>query len=54
MIPKSKFFSFPIKKHFLMKRSGVWNETEAWPLMFKTVDVIRALPMLDEVRPTLL
>lgn len=37
-----------------MKRSGVWNETEAWPLMFKTVDVIRALPMLDEVRPTLL
>lgn len=37
-----------------MKRSGVWNETEAWPLMFKTVDVIQALPMLDEVRPTLL
>lgn len=37
-----------------MKRSGVWNETEAWPLMFKTVDVIQALPMLDEVRHTLL
>ncbi|KIR43110.1 L-aminoadipate-semialdehyde dehydrogenase [Cryptococcus deuterogattii 99/473] len=28
--------------------NGVWNETEAWPLMFKTVDVIQALPMLDE------
>lgn len=34
--------------------NGVWNETEAWPLMFKSIDVIQSLPMLDEVRSTLL
>lgn len=28
--------------------SGVWNETEAWPLMFRSVDSIKALPFLDE------
>lgn len=27
--------------------SGVWNETEAWPLMFRSVDSIKALPLLD-------
>jgi hypothetical protein len=34
-------------------RSGVWNETEAWPLMFKAVDTIQALPDLEEVRVTI-
>ncbi|OCH88468.1 L-aminoadipate-semialdehyde dehydrogenase [Obba rivulosa] len=28
--------------------NGVWNETEAWPLMFKTAETIGALPHLDE------
>ncbi|KAJ3777681.1 L-aminoadipate-semialdehyde dehydrogenase [Lentinula raphanica] len=28
--------------------NGVWNETEAWPLMFKSANTIRALPMMDE------
>lgn len=28
--------------------SGVWNETEAWPLMFRSVDSIKALPFLEE------
>ncbi|KAF5367566.1 hypothetical protein D9758_003797 [Tetrapyrgos nigripes] len=28
--------------------NGVWNETEAWPLMFKSVDAVGALPLLDE------
>ncbi|KAK0493925.1 L-aminoadipate-semialdehyde dehydrogenase [Armillaria luteobubalina] len=27
---------------------GVWNETEAWPLMFKSADTIGALPLVDE------
>ncbi|CAN8105946.1 unnamed protein product [Discula destructiva] len=31
--------------------NGVWNETEAWPLMFRSVDSIKALPLLDE-RPS--
>lgn len=26
----------------------MWNETEAWPLMFRSVDTIEALPLLDE------
>lgn len=30
--------------------AGVWNETEAWPLMFASVNVVRCLPELDEVR----
>lgn len=29
--------------------SGVWNETEAWPLMFASVNTVRCLPELDEV-----
>lgn len=28
---------------------GVWNETEAWPLMFASANVVRCLPELDEV-----
>ncbi|KAL7418303.1 hypothetical protein Q5752_006759 [Cryptotrichosporon argae] len=28
--------------------NGVWNETEAWPLMFKAADSVGALPALDE------
>ncbi|WVR04609.1 hypothetical protein IAU60_001620 [Kwoniella sp. DSM 27419] len=28
--------------------SGVWNETEAWPLMFRSANTIGALPRLDE------
>ncbi|WVQ83357.1 hypothetical protein IAT38_005496 [Cryptococcus sp. DSM 104549] len=28
--------------------NGVWNETEAWPLMFKSANAINALPMLEE------
>jgi thioester reductase-like protein len=27
---------------------GVWNETEAWPLMFRTARVLGALPLLEE------
>ncbi|EMD32274.1 hypothetical protein CERSUDRAFT_162022 [Gelatoporia subvermispora B] len=27
---------------------GVWNETESWPLMFKSVETVGALPSLDE------
>lgn len=54
MIPRSKFIPLFVEKHILMERSGVWNETEAWPLMFKSIDVIQSLPMLDEVRSTLL
>lgn len=27
---------------------GVWNETEAWPLMFRAANTTGALPMLDE------
>jgi len=32
--------------------NGVWNETEAWPLMFKSANVVGALPSVTEVRPT--
>ncbi|KAJ3966024.1 L-aminoadipate-semialdehyde dehydrogenase [Lentinula raphanica] len=28
--------------------NGVWNETEAWPLMFKSAVTIGALPTMDE------
>ena len=28
---------------------GVWNETEAWPLMFKAANTVGALPSLEEV-----
>lgn len=28
--------------------SGVWNETEAWPLMFKAANATGALPLLEE------
>lgn len=28
---------------------GVWNETEAWPLMFKSANTVGALPILEEV-----
>lgn len=28
--------------------NGVWNETEAWPLMFKSANTVGALPALDE------
>ncbi|KAJ7695061.1 L-aminoadipate-semialdehyde dehydrogenase [Mycena rosella] len=28
--------------------SGVWNETEAWPLMFKGANTFGALPTIDE------
>lgn len=28
--------------------SGVWNETEAWPLMFRSAGVVGALPDLNE------
>ncbi|KAL0568452.1 hypothetical protein V5O48_013531 [Marasmius crinis-equi] len=28
--------------------NGVWNETEAWPLLFKSANTVGALPMLDE------
>lgn len=27
---------------------GVWNETEAWPLMFASVNVVGCLPELEE------
>lgn len=27
---------------------GVWNETEAWPLMFRTANVVGSLPKLSE------
>ena len=37
----------------LMRRSGVFNETEAWPLMFKSANSTGALPILDEVCPLL-
>ncbi len=26
----------------------VWNETEAWPLMFKSANTVGALPVVDE------
>lgn len=29
--------------------SGIWNETESWPLMFKGATTIGVLPWLDEV-----
>ena len=29
--------------------SGVFNETEAWPLMFKSANVVGTLPELQEV-----
>ncbi|GBE77228.1 putative three-domain protein [Sparassis crispa] len=32
-------------------KSGVWNETEAWPLMFKAVKTTGALPRISE-RPS--
>ncbi|KAK7454620.1 hypothetical protein VKT23_011373 [Stygiomarasmius scandens] len=28
--------------------NGVWNETEAWPLMFKSTNTVGALPLIDE------
>lgn len=28
---------------------GVWNETEAWPLMFASVNVLKCLPEVNEV-----
>lgn len=30
--------------------SGVWNETEAWPLMFKSANILGTLPSVDEVQ----
>jgi hypothetical protein len=43
---------FKLRKKMLMRLfSGVWNEKEAWPLLFKAVNAIGALPLLDEVRP---
>ncbi|KAF9052348.1 L-aminoadipate-semialdehyde dehydrogenase [Hymenopellis radicata] len=27
---------------------GIWNETEAWPLMFKSANTVGALPVYDE------
>lgn len=30
--------------------SGIWNETEAWPLLFKSANTVGALPVYDEVR----
>ncbi|GAC98281.1 NRPS-like enzyme [Pseudozyma hubeiensis SY62] len=30
------------------RRSGIWNETEAWPLMLKSAQTIGCLPELDE------
>ncbi|ODN75184.1 hypothetical protein, variant [Cryptococcus amylolentus CBS 6039] len=28
--------------------NGIWNETESWPLMFKSVNELHALPMISE------
>ncbi|WVQ76625.1 hypothetical protein IAR50_006298 [Cryptococcus sp. DSM 104548] len=28
--------------------NGIWNETESWPLMFKSVNEVHALPMISE------
>ncbi|KAK7690571.1 hypothetical protein QCA50_005669 [Cerrena zonata] len=28
--------------------NGVWNETEAWPLMFRSANVLHALPFVEE------
>lgn len=33
-------------------KSGIWNVTEAWPLMLSSVEVLGALPDLDEVGQT--
>lgn len=30
--------------------SGVWNETESWPLMFKATEATGALPAFQQVR----
>lgn len=32
------------------RAGGVWNETEAWPLMFASVNVVGCLPEIEEVR----
>lgn len=34
-------------------KGGVWNETEAWPLMFASANTVGCLPELNEVFPTL-
>lgn len=36
-------------RHIDWAGSGVWNETEAWPLMFKSAKTTGALPQLDQV-----
>ncbi|KIY63134.1 L-aminoadipate-semialdehyde dehydrogenase [Cylindrobasidium torrendii FP15055 ss-10] len=28
--------------------NGIWNETEAWPLLFKSANTVGALPVVDE------
>ncbi|ORX40318.1 hypothetical protein BD324DRAFT_655201 [Kockovaella imperatae] len=30
-------------------KTGVWNETEGWPLLLRTADTTRSLPLLDDV-----
>ena len=30
-------------------QSGVWNETESWPLMFKATEATGALPAFQQV-----
>lgn len=40
-----------VEKTLMKPSSGVWNQREAWPLMFKSANTIGALPHLDEVRP---
>lgn len=30
--------------------SGIWNESEGWPLMIRTANEVGALPEIDEVR----
>lgn len=31
-------------------KTGYWNPKEGWPLLFRTADVAKALPVIDEVR----
>lgn len=44
-------FTYDINQSLIQNTSsGIWNETESWPLMFQSAYTIGALPRLEEVR----
>lgn len=48
VVPSARFGVLRIGQLVGDTESGVWNETEAWPLMFRSANEVGALPLLDE------